>query len=91
MCGCSVTRYIRALGIPAEDFLHRDAARVDIDLVVREQQRAVDVEENEPTVGHRSRASRSERTYACNAAGPSSDTSTAREPTTIPSARLAAA
>jgi hypothetical protein len=42
-------------------------------------------------VGRQSTASRRERTYCSSACGPSSATSSAREPTTIPSASAAAA
>ena len=51
---------------PPVDLLERAAVRLDVDLVVRQQQRAVDVEEDEPVSDQAaitaSRASRSKRT-----------------------------
>src|SRR6266508_84450 len=127
-----IARDVRSLRVRSVDLFEREPARFDVHLVVGQQQRSVDVEENEPGRGvcsgsirrgcqdaglseeraepapppkrHRqavpsqeagtttaSTASRRERTYARSASGPSSATSTAREPTTIPSASCAAA
>src|SRR5919198_1521912 len=81
---------VGTFGRLAEDLHQREAVRPDVHLVMRQQQRAVDVEEDEPRQIE-STASRSVRTYAASASGPSSATSTAREPTTMPSASRAAA
>src|SRR6185436_11006078 len=73
-----------------ENLGHGEPVRLDVDLVVGEQERAVDVEEDEPGHGVSS-AARSERTYARSGSAPSSATATAREPTTTPSVSSAAA
>ncbi len=88
-----VTRDVGAVGVRSENGVEGEPARLDVDLVVRQKQRSVDVEENEPgqLVTTESTASRNVQTYSLNASGPPSATSTAREPTTIPSASPAAA
>jgi hypothetical protein len=88
-----VTRNVGPFGIDPEHVFDCQPARLYVHLVARQQQCSVDVEEHEPgqTATAESTASRSERTYCCNASGPSSATSTGREPTTMPSASSAVA
>jgi hypothetical protein len=59
-----VTRDVGAFGSDPEHGFHRQPARLHIYLVVRQQQRPVDVEQHEPaqTATTESTASRSERT-----------------------------
>src|SRR3954470_1957874 len=90
VCGRGVAGYIGRFRRRAVDLGQRELARLDVGVVVREQQRAVDVEEDEQAHSESS-ASRSDRTYARSAFGPSCATSTAREPTTMPSASSATA
>jgi hypothetical protein len=87
-----IPRDIGPVHVHSKHCFQRKSVRLDIDLVVAQQQRPVDVEQDEPgqTATTASTASRNVRTYSRNAAGPSSATSTAREPTTIPSASSAA-
>ena len=84
---------IGALGVESENGLEPESTCFHVHLVVRQQQRPVDVEEHEPgqTATTESTASRNVRTYCCNGSGPSSAISTGREPTTMPSASSAAA
>ncbi len=91
--GGGVTRDVWPLGVDPEHGFEREPARFHVHLVVRQQQRPVDVEQNEPgqAATTASTASRNVRTYRCKASGPSSATSTGREPTTMPSANSAAA
>ena len=93
VCRGGVAREVGALGVDPEHGLERQPARLHVDLVMRQQQRPVDVEEHEPgqAATTASTALRNVRTYSRNASGPSSATSTGREPTTIPSASSAAA
>src|SRR5919198_817248 len=67
-----------------------EPVRLEVDLVVCQQQRAVDVEEDEPAHAA-SIPLRSVATYVRRASAPCRATSTAREPTTTPSASSAAA
>src|SRR3954452_7070732 len=55
--------------VRGENLVEREAARLDEDLVVRQQQRAVDVEQDE-AAHTASSASRSVRTYELRAGGP---------------------
>ena len=88
-----VARPVGCLRRDAVDLEERCPVRVDVDFVVAEQQRAVEVEEDEEAQAATgaSSALRREPTYSRSAAGPSSATSTARDPTTTPSASSAAA
>jgi hypothetical protein len=90
--GGGVTRDVWPLGVDSEHGFESQPARFHVHLVVRQQQRTVDVEQNEPgqAATTASTASRNVRTYRCKAPGPSSATSTGREPTTMPSANSAA-
>jgi len=88
-----VSGAIGALRVEPEHGFEGQSACLHVHLVVRQEQRPVDVEEDEPgqTATTESTASRNVRTYCCNGPGPSSATSTGREPTTMPSASSAAA
>ena len=92
MRGRRVPRHIGTVGVRAVDLLQRCPGSFDVHLVMRQEQRSVDVEEHEEVQRTTaSTASRNERTYSRSASGPSAAISTAREPTTMPSANSAAA
>ena len=83
-----VAWHVRQIGERSVDLLERSTVGRHVQRVVAEQQRAVDVEQDEPAQSA-STAARRELTYDESVAGPSAATSIAREPTTIPSASAA--
>ena len=61
--GCRVARHIGSLGVSAVDLLEGCPCGLDVHLVMRQEQRSVDIEEHEKGQGTtESIASRNERT-----------------------------